>query len=413
MPAKKYKMVERKVSDLIPYVNNSRVHSDEQVIQICSSIKEFGFTNPVLIDEDNGVIAGHGRILAAKKLDLKSVPCVVLAGLSEAKKKAYVIADNKLQELGGWDDTLLAAELQALDELDFDLSLIGFNDEELEGLLLVDDDTDYTEEDTVPEPEQIAISKPGDLWILGKHKVLCGNSTAETDVKTLMGDELADMVFTDPPYNVDYESPNSTLKNKKIKNDKLGSGFAEFLAAVITHLFSYSKGAIYICMSSSELCTLQNAFREAGGKWSTFIIWAKNHFAMGRSDYHRQYEPILYGWKDGVDHYWCGDRTQSDLWPFNKPHRNDLHPTMKPVELVEKAVRNSSKTKDIVLDLFGGSGSTLIACEKANRQARLMELDPIFVDVIIRRWEQYTGQEAVHESSGQTFEQVKSKAEAA
>ncbi len=224
-----------------------------------------------------------------------------------------------------------------------------------------------------------------------------------------MDGQLADMVFTDPPYNVDYANPEKDGKAKKdrrIKNDNLGNEFHGFLLAAMTNMLTVCKGAIYVCMSSSELDTLQIAFRGAGGKWSTFLIWAKNTFTLGRADYQRQYEPILYGWKEGTDHFWCGARDQGDVWFFNKPVKNDLHPTMKPVELVERAVRNSSKSKDIVLDLFGGSGSTLIACEKTGRQAKLTELDPKYVDVIVRRWEEYTGKEATLEESNLTFIQV-------
>ena len=236
--------------------------------------------------------------------------------------------------------------------------------------------------------------------MLGEHKVLCGDATKAEDYRLLLGDELADMTFTDPPYNVNYaNSAKDKMRgtNRPILNDNLGDDFAGFLQAACSNVLSVTKGAVYIAMSSSELDTLQAAFRAAGGKWSTFIIWAKNTFTLGRADYQRQYEPILYGWKDGSDHYWCGARDQGDVWQIAKPAKNDLHPTMKPVELVERGVCNSSKTRDIVLDPFGGSGSTLIACEKVQRRARLMELDPKYVDVIVRRWQEYTGKQAVHE----------------
>jgi DNA modification methylase len=242
------------------------------------------------------------------------------------------------------------------------------------------------------------VSKPGDLWILGNHRLLCGDSTLLSDVERLMDGQLADMAFTDPPYNVDYGNNAKDKmrgKDRRIMNDALGDGFYQFLYDACLNLLVVTKGACYVCMSSSELHTLQKAWIDAGGKWSTFIIWAKNTFTLGRADYQRQYEPILYGWKQGTDHFWCGDRDQSDIWNYNKPRVNDLHPTMKPVELVERAIQNSSKSRDIVLDLFGGSGTTLIACEKTNRQARLVELDPKFVDVIVKRWEEYTGKKAV------------------
>ncbi|KEQ18094.1 site-specific DNA-methyltransferase [Endozoicomonas numazuensis] len=400
----------RSVASLVPYANNARTHSDEQVSQIARSIEEFGFVNPVLVGSDDVIVAGHGRLMAAKQLGMETVPVIVLGHLSETQRRALVIADNQITATSGWDEDLLKQELAELDALDFDLDLMGFSDEELEGLLLVDEPEGQTDDDEIPEPEEHPVSQAGDLWILGNHRILCGSATEQADVETLMAGQLADMVFTDPPYNVDYANPEKNTKSKKdrrIKNDNLGSEFHAFLLAAMTNLLAVCKGAIYICMSSSELDTLQKAFREAGGKWSTFIIWAKNTFTLGRSDYQRQYEPILYGWKEGNEHFWCGARDQGDVWFYSKSARNDLHPTMKPVELVERAIRNSSKTHDIVLDLFGGSGSTLIACEKSHRSARLTELDPKYVDVIIRRWEEYTGKEAYLESNNLTFAQVK------
>ena len=398
----------RSVASLVPYANNARTHSDEQVAQIARSIEEFGFVNPVLVGSDDVIVAGHGRLMAAKQLGMETVPVIVLGHLTETQRRALVIADNQITANSGWDEDLLKQELAELDALDFDLDLMGFSDEELDGLLLLDEPDGQTDDDEIPEPEEHPVSQAGDLWVLGDHRVLCGSATEQTDVETLMAGQLADMVFTDPPYNVDYANPEKNGKAKKdrrIKNDNLGTEFYTFLLAAMSNLLGVCKGAIYICMSSSELDTLQKSFREAGGKWSTFIIWAKNTFTLGRSDYQRQYEPILYGWKEGSEHFWCGARDQGDVWYFNKPARNDLHPTMKPVELVERAIRNSSKTRDIVLDLFGGSGSTLIACEKSHRSARLMELDPKYVDVIVRRWEEYTGKEAYLDSNQLTFEQ--------
>ncbi|WP_419535657.1 site-specific DNA-methyltransferase [Endozoicomonas sp.] len=398
----------RSVASLVPYANNARTHSDEQVTQIARSIEEFGFVNPVLVGSDDVIVAGHGRLMAARQLGMETVPVIVLGHLTETQRRALVIADNQITANSGWDEGLLKQELAELDALDFDLDLMGFSDEELEGLLLLDEPEGQTDDDEIPEPEDHPVSQAGDLWVLGDHRVLCGSATEQADVETLMGGQLADMVFTDPPYNVDYANPEKNGKAKKdrrIKNDNLGTEFYTFLLAAMSNLLGVCKGAIYICMSSSELDTLQKSFREAGGKWSTFIIWAKNTFTLGRSDYQRQYEPILYGWKEGSEHFWCGARDQGDVWYFNKPVKNDLHPTMKPVELVERAIRNSSKTWDIVLDLFGGSGSTLIACEKSHRSARLMELDPKYVDVIVRRWEEYAGKEAYLESNQLTFEQ--------
>ena len=388
----------RSVASLVPYANNARTHSDEQVSQIARSIEAFGFVNPVLVGSDDVIVAGHGRLMAANQLGMETVPVIVLGHLDETQRRALVIADNQITSNSGWDEELLKLELTELDALDFDLDLMGFSDDELDGLLLTEDLEGQTDDDDVPEPEENPVSQAGDLWILGDHRVLCGSATEKADVETLMNGQLADMIFTDPPYNVDYANPEKSGKAKKdrrIKNDNLGSEFYTFLLAAMTNMLSVCKGAIYVCMSSSELDTLQKAFREGGGKWSTFIIWAKNTFTLGRADYQRQYEPILYGWKEGSEHFWCGARNQGDVWFFNKPVKNDLHPTMKPVELVERAIRNSSKSRDIVLDLFGGSGSTLIACEKSHRSARLTELDPKYVDVIVRRWEDYTGKEAM------------------
>lgn len=397
----------RPIEALIPYARNSRTHSDAQVAQIAASIREFGWTNPVLVDGSNGIIAGHGRVLAARKLGFDQVPVIELAHLTESQKRAYVLADNKLAENAGWDDELLRIELEALQAAGFDLSLTGFDDDELAALMAeLAGNEGLIDDDAVPEVTDDPVSQPGDVWLLGEHRLLCGDATDPVALETLMGSDLADMAFTDPPYNVNYAN---TAKDKQrgthrpILNDNLGEGFAGFLSAACANLLAYSKGAVYIAMSSSELDTLQLAFRGAGGKWSTFIIWAKNTFTLGRADYQRQYEPILYGWRDGVDHFWCGDRDQGDVWFINKPVKNDLHPTMKPVELVERAIRNSSKTRDIVLDLFGGSGTTLIAAEKTQRRARLVELDPKYADVIVKRWQDYTGKAATLAATGKTF----------
>ena len=397
----------RPVSALLPYIRNARTHSDEQVAQIAASIREWGWTMPVLIDEAGTIIAGHGRVLAAQRLGLAEIPVMVATGWSEAKRRAYVIADNKLALNAGWDEELLSLEIGDLKGLEVDLRLTGFGEIELVKLQLgTDDDGDP---DEAPEPPVDPISRLGDLWICGEHRVLCGDATVRADVEKLLDGELADMAFTDPPYNVNYaNSAKDKLrgKNRPILNDALGEGFEALLQAASANMLAVTKGGIYICMSSSELDTLQKAFREAGGKWSTFVIWAKNTFTLGRADYQRQYEPILYGWKDGADHYWCGARDQGDVWLFDKPHKNDLHPTMKPVALVERAIRNSSKSRDIVLDLFGGSGTTLIAAERTGRRARLLELDPRYVDVIVQRWQSVTSGCAVMAQTGQHFDAV-------
>ena len=398
----------RALGELIPYARNPRTHGEAQVAQIAASIREFGWTNPVLADGANGIIAGHGRVLAARQLGLERVPVIELVHMSEAQKRAYVLTDNQLALNAGWDEALLRLELADLRELGFELGLIGFGDGELERLLSGEGKVGLTEDDDAPALPEQAVTKPGDLWLLGEHRLLCGDATVLGDVERVLGGQLADMTFTDPPYNVDYaNSPKDKLrgKHRPILNDDLGSGFEAFLQDACANILAVTKGAVYVCMSSSELHTLQRAFAAAGGKWSTFVIWAKHTFTLGRADYQRQYEPILYGWKEGADHYWCGARDQGDVWFFDKPARNDLHPTQKPVALVERAIRNSSKSRDIVFDPFGGSGSTLIACENAVRQARLVELDPRYVDVIILRWQEFSGGTALLDG-GPSFEEI-------
>lgn len=397
------------VAKLIPYARNARTHSDEQVAQIAASIAEFGFTNPILVGADGVIVAGHGRLAAAQKLAMAMVPVVVLEHLSPTQRRALVIADNRIAENAGWDETMLRVEMEALQLDDFDMSLTGFDADALAELMAGGDgdDSGNTDDDTVPEVQETPISRTGDVWLLGSHRLLCGDSTlAESYVQLLQGEEV-DMVFTDPPYNVNYANTAKDKMrgtNRAILNDNLGDGFYDFLLAALTPTVANCKGAIYVAMSSSELDVLQSAFREAGGKWSTFVIWAKNTFTMGRSDYQRQYEPILYGWPEGGKHHWCGDRNQSDVWQIKKPHKNDLHPTMKPVELVERAIRNSSRPGNSVMDPFGGSGTTMIAAEKTGRIARLIELDPKYVDVIVRRWQDWTGKQATRESDGVAFD---------
>jgi len=399
------------IDRLLPYIRNARTHSEEQVAQVAASIQEFGWTNPILVGGDGVIIAGHARLAAARKLGIAEVPVIVLDHLTETQRRALVLADNKLALNAGWDDEMLRVELESLKEDDFNLDLVGFTSEELDGLLRDPEEAHdgLTDEDAVPAAEEAAVSVVGDVWLLGEHRLLCGDATQMGDVEKVLNGGLADMAFLDPPYNVNY---GATMKDKlrgkarPIKNDNLGDGFEQFLHDACANLLAVTKGAAYICMSSSELHTLYRAFTEAGGHWSTFIVWAKNAFTMGRADYQRQYEPILYGWKEGTDHFWCGARDQGDVWFIKKPVANDLHPTMKPVELVERALRNSSKSRDTVLDLFGGSGTTLIACEKAGRQARLIELEPKYCDVIVRRWQDHVAREAVLEGDGRVFREI-------
>ncbi len=406
------------IDKLLPYARNARQHSDEQIAQIAASIAEFGFVNPILTGADGVLVAGHGRLAAARKLGLPTVPVVVLDHLTPTQRRALVLADNRLAELATWDDALLRIELEALQDDGFDLDLTGFDADALAELLAGEEPEHegQTADDAVPEMPEESVSKPGDVWRLGPHRLVCGDATtAEAYARLFPDGERADMVFTDPPYNVNYaNSARDKLrgKHRPILNDALGEGFYDFLFDALALIMAHTRGAIYVAMSSSELDTLQAAFRAAGGHWSTFIIWAKNTFTLGRSDYQRQYEPILYGWPEGATRHWCGDRDQGDVWQIKKPAKNDLHPTMKPVDLVERAIRNSSRPGDVVLDPFGGSGTTLIAAEKAGRVARLIELDPKYADVIVRRWQDWTGQQATREADGLAFDQAASDSSA-
>lgn len=401
------------IDRLVPYARNARQHSDEQVAKIAASIAEFGFVNPILVGADGVIIAGHGRLAAARKLGLSQVPVVVLDHLTPTQRRALVLADNRLAELSTWDAEMLRIELDALAEDGFDVDLTGFDDASIAELLgdVEPDNTGQTDEDAVPDAPDAPVSQPGDVWIMGQHRLVCGDATtAEAYAQLFPDGERADMVFTDPPYNVAYAAGAHvpTIKHRPIANDDLGAGFEAFLRDAMSLFMAHCTGAIYIAMSSSELHTLRRVFDALGGHWSTFIIWAKDTFTLGRADYQRQYEPILYGWPKGATRHWCGDRDQGDVWMIKRPKKNDLHPTMKPVELVERAIRNSSRPGDVVLDPFGGSGTTLIAAEKSGRKARLIELDPKYVDVIVRRWEDYTGQQATREADGAVFDQAAS-----
>jgi DNA modification methylase len=393
------------IDRLLPYARNARTHTDDQVAQVAASIREFGWTNPILVSPDGTIIAGHARLSAARRLQMTEVPVIVLDHLTEAQRRALVLADNRLALDAGWDEELLRVELAALQEDNFDLDIIGFSDEEMENLLRGPEETNdgLTDEDSVPDEQETAITVPGDVWVMGDHRLLCGDATSMDAIQTVLAGGLADMVFTDPPYNVAYVG--KTGKKLTIGNDALGEKFYDFLRDACTNLVAATKGAIYICMSSSELHTLFRAFNDAGGHWSTFVIWAKHHFTLGRSDYQRMYEPILYGWREGTDHFWCGARDQGDVWFIKRPMANLEHPTMKPVELVERALRNSSKTRDTILDTFGGSGTTLIACEKSGRQARVIEMEPKYCDVIVRRWQEFSGRKA-HLDGGDSFDEV-------
>lgn len=373
------------IQDLIPYARNSRTHSDAQVAQIAASIREFGWTNPILLDGENGIIAGHGRLLAAQKLGETQVPTIELAHMSEAQKRAYVIADNKLALNAGWDDEMLFAEFEDLKEAGFDLELTGFTLEEIGKLTPEVVNEGLTDEDEAPPVPEEPKTKLGDIYQLGNHRLMCGDSTSIDAVDKLMDGQKADMVFTDPPYGVDYKGINNDSRDGL--EDLLRAAFGNYLAA------SKSGASIYCFHSDRCADVFHKVFREFF-HFSSMIIWAKNSLTLSQTDYQSQHEPCLYGWMDNGKHRWYSDRKQTSVWRFDK-EKVVGHTTPKPVALVEKAITNSSKGGDAILDLFGGSGSTLIACEKIGRHARLMELDPKYCDVIVKRWEDFTGKKAV------------------
>lgn len=419
------------VKRLQPYAKNARTHSDEQIDQIAASMREFGFTNPILVDSADGIIAGHGRLAAAKRLGLESVPVIVLDHLSDAQRRAYILADNKLALNAGWDDALLSEELQGLAGEGYDLSVIGFSDDELSELL--DDAAEpseaLTDPDEVPDVQPDPVSKPGDVWLLGKHRVMCGSSTNLDDVDRLLQGKKADMVFTDPPYLMNFTGAidgegNTRSTHDVIKNDNLSKEEGDaFLRDVATAISQYCSGAWYVCFYRLGIDRLMNAMTDVGLKWRNLVIWKKQHLNLSNSDYKSIYEPIIYGWSSDYEpvlygwnykHEFHGSKGATDVieihvpsvWEIERTKKNDLHPTMKPVALCEAAILNSSKTNQTVLDLFGGSGSTLIAAEQNQRVARLMELEPKYVDVIVRRWQEFTGKHAKLEADGRTFDEI-------
>jgi len=391
------------IDELRPDPANPRRISDQELETLTRSISEFGLIDPIIARrEDKMVIGGHQRLLAARKLGYKTVP-VVLTDLTVEQAHLLNIALNKIS--GSFDQELLARLLKELQETpNIDLSLSGFEDDELKKLLKSLNAREKKErlesfdlDEAIKAAQSSPVAKPGDIWLLGEHRLACGDSTDREAVQRLIGQSKAAMTFTDPPYNVNY---GETMKDKlrknsnKIINDNLGDAFEPFLEKACKNMLEFTDGAVYIFMSSSELHTLQKAFIAAGGHWSTFVIWAKNTFTMGRSDYQRQYEPILYGWREGVSHYWCRDRDQGDVWQVDKPSSSPLHPTMKPLALIERAIQNSSQAGDKVLDTFLGSGSTLIACERTGRICYGMELEPLYVDIARMRWEAFSGERA-------------------
>ena len=366
----------KKTSELIEYENNPR-NNDEAVDVVAESIKEFGFKVPIVIDSNNVIIAGHTRVKASIKLGLTEVPCIIADDLTEDQIKAFRLVDNKTAEVATWNMEKLEAEI-----IDIDMDLLDFGFEDFKSL--IPDNASDDDFDVVDELPKVPVAKKGDLFVLGKHRLLCGDSTNAEDVKTLVNDTLVDMIFTDPPYNVDYEGTAGKIQNDKMQDND----FFDFLTKAFDNMSAYIKkgGSAYVCHADTEGLNFRNAFVNAGFKLSSCLIWVKNSLVLGRQDYHWRHEPILYGWKLGAAHYFVDDRTQDTIWEYNKPKRNEEHPTMKPLELVGKAILNSSKPKEIVLDLFGGSGSTMIAAEQLGRAAYLMELDEKYIDVIVKRY---------------------------
>ena len=391
---RRYEDVE--IEKLKPYKNNARTHSDEQIEKIAKSMKEFGFIDPVLVDGNLNVIAGHGRILGAKKLGMREVPCLIIEDLTEEQKRAYIIADNRLAEDAGWDKELLKIELEDLKNMNFDITLTGF---ELEDFDFSMDETEVIEDEfdeTVPEEPT---SKKGEIYKLGKHFLMCGDSTDINDVEKLMNGVKADMLLTDPPYNVDYEGGTGlTIQNDNMDDET----FREFLRVSFFNANSVMKeGAVfYIWHADSEGYNFRGACHDIGWKVRQCLIWCKNTLVMGRQDYHWKHEPCLYGWKEGASHLWASDRKQTTVLEFDRPSVSKEHPTMKPVGLFDYLIKNNTKKDDIVLDLFAGSGTSIIACEQNGRIAYSMELDPKYVDVIISRWEKLTGQQAERIENG-------------
>lgn len=376
------------IEKLIPYVNNARTHSKEQITKLRSSLREFGFINPVIIDRDYNIIAGHGRVMAAKEENITEVPCVFVDHLTEAQKKAYIIADNRFALDAGWDEEMLKLEIEALQDMAFDLSLTGFDDAELSKLFETDDvkDDEFDVEAELQKPTKTQI---GDIWLLGKHKLVCGDSTKAETFAILMNDEKANLVITDPPYNVNYEGSAGKIKNDNMENDK----FYHFLLDAFTNTEKVmaDDASIYVFHADTEGLNFRKAFKDAGFYLSGTCIWEKQSLVLGRSPYQWQHEPVLFGWKRKGKHQWYTGRKELTIWKFDKPKKNGEHPTMKPIPLLAYPIMNSSMTNCIVLDPFGGSGSTLIACEQTGRFCRTIELDEKFCDVIVSRYIEQIG----------------------
>lgn len=381
------KMVE--IDKLIPYVNNARTHSQEQVNKLRGSLREFGFVNPVIIDSDNNVIAGHGRLMAAKEEGLTEVPCVLVDYLTEAQKKAYILADNRYAQDAGWDEEMLRVEIEALEGMDFDVSLTGFNEDEIADLFedksttgAEDDDFDLSD-----ALEKASFVERGDVWIVGRHRLMCGDATSKEDVDTLMDGKKANLILTDPPYNVAFESSDGlSIKNDKMEDEK----FYQFLLSAFKNMAEHLEkgGSAYVFHADTEGLNFRKAFIDAGFHLSGCCIWVKNSLVLGRSDYQWQHEPVLYGFLQNGKHYWskAAGRSQTTIWNFDKPKKNKNHPTSKPLDLLAYPIGNSSQENAIVVDTFGGSGSTLMTCEQTNRICYSMELDEKYASVILRRY---------------------------
>ena len=394
----------------IPYCRNPR-KNDEQVDRMASAIREFGFRIPIVAKSDGSLVDGHLRLKAAQKLGLKEVPVALADELTEAQVKAFRILANKSANWAEWEPDLLKLELQELQELDFDLELTGFELPELEDILgegAGGGTEGQTDPDAVPEAQEEPVSRLGDVWLLGRHRLMCGDSTDAGSVALLMNGSNADLLLTDPPYNVSYEGATKdrlTILNDSMDDEKFRSFLADAFKAADTVM--KNGAAFYIWHADSEGYNFRGAVRDTGWMVRQCLIWVKNSMVLGRQDYQWKHEPCLYGWKDGAAHLWTSDRRQTTVLEFNKPNRNGEHPTMKPVELFEYQMLNSTNREAVVLDLFGGSGTTMIAAEKNGWSARLMELDPRYCDVIVRRWQDFTGQEATLEDGGRTFARVK------
>ena len=374
------------IDKLVPYVNNARTHSAEQIIKLRSSLREFGFVNPIIIDRDFNVIAGHGRLMAAKEEGINEVPCVFVDFLTDAQKKAYILADNRMAMDAGWDEELLKIEMEELQNLGYDLGYTGFDEKELADLFGIDDKEVKDDEfDLTAALEKASFVERGDVWFVGKHKLMCGDATSSEDVAKLMEDKKANLILTDPPYNVAFKSSDGlTIQNDSMKNND----FYEFLFSSFKNMAEHLEngGAAYIFHADTEGLNFRKAFIDAGFHLAGCCIWVKDSLVLGRSDYQWQHEPVLYGFMQNGKHQWYSDRKQTTIWNFDKPKKNSNHPTSKPLDLLAYPINNSTQANAIVIDTFGGSGSTLMACEQMNRICYTMELDEKYASVILRRY---------------------------